>query len=609
MKANTFLLYDLFIKPHKLKWCLILLLSSIASLSDGMSFGIIYAAFLSLDQGALAIVKLLSISNTALIDFIEGLSSKNLFLCFIFLGIFFQISRAYLVYLVFNLKNAVNAESVARNETAIIKKILHFSYPLINKLRAGDLMKKFGSIVNFTAPILASIIEMVIAGISCLIFAVLMFIISIKLTISCLIAFFVTMFVKKAIINRIHKQSAMLSKELDSINSVLFQSLNVIKSIQLYCRQKFFFTQMQDNIASHKHLEFTIGKKCNAIKLIGEASGILAIMLALLIDSIVFPTTATSLTAILAFVSISYRFSTRVIAYFGSYGQMAYHWGAFASYVQTINQEDVFIPKEGNFKPDTDFSKIVFDKVSFIYPEKNDTALSNISFSIKKGERIALVGASGSGKSTIVNLITRLYEPTTGTISLDGIPVHKTTLVDWRHLFGVVTQEPTVFHGTIRENIVFGREHVDDQELLQATKSAFIHQFIMRLPLGYDTIVGENGIKLSGGERQRLALARALLKNPPILILDEATSNLDSQSEDYIHRSIDALDKNKTIIFIAHRLSTIANVDHIYVLNDGNIEEHGNHHSLIKKNGLYYALWDLQNIVRDKANLNASFSI
>jgi ATP-binding cassette subfamily B protein len=220
--------------------------------------------------------------------------------------------------------------------------------------------------------------------------------------------------------------------------------------------------------------------------------------------------------------------------------------------------------------------------------------LDNFSLTIPKGQKVGLVGASGAGKTTLTKLLLRFDDNQSGEITIDDQAIDQVTQVSLRENIAYVPQEPALFHRTLRENISYGSTHVTEEQLRRAAKQAHALDFIEALPHGFDTIVGERGVKLSGGQRQRIAVARALLKNAPILILDEATSALDSESERYIQDSLKELMKKRTSIVIAHRLSTIAQLDRIIVLKDGAIIEDGTHAELIARNGVYATLWKHQ---------------
>lgn len=236
---------------------------------------------------------------------------------------------------------------------------------------------------------------------------------------------------------------------------------------------------------------------------------------------------------------------------------------------------------------------IVFDDVSFYY-EKDKEVLHNISFEAPLGSVTALVGSSGSGKSTIAGLAATFLNPSKGKVTIDGIDLSKVNLNSFRSHLGVVLQDDFLYEGTIRENILFPRPNASEEQLISAVKGAYVNEFTDRFELGLDTVIGERGVKLSGGQRQRISIARALLADPKIIILDEATSNLDTESESFIQKSLSVLMENRTTFVIAHRLSTIQQADQILVIEEGNIVERGKHDELIEKKGRYFELFTYQ---------------
>jgi ATP-binding cassette, subfamily B, bacterial MsbA len=245
-------------------------------------------------------------------------------------------------------------------------------------------------------------------------------------------------------------------------------------------------------------------------------------------------------------------------------------------------------------QPISDFhQEIAFEDVTFTYRE-GEPVLSDISCTVKRGEVVALVGPSGAGKSTLVDLLGRFFEVKSGRIAIDGIDIRKVRLADLRGLMGIVSQETVLFHDTIRANIAYGRPDASDESIVHAATAAHAHDFISEMPEGYDTVVGERGVELSGGQRQRVAIARALLRDPPILIFDEATSSLDTESERLIQTAIETLLEGRTVFVIAHRISTVQSADQILVMDGGRIVQRGDHASLAAEDGLYRRLYELQ---------------
>ena len=258
-----------------------------------------------------------------------------------------------------------------------------------------------------------------------------------------------------------------------------------------------------------------------------------------------------------------------------------------------LDTPPTIVDKADAVKIDSFKEKIRFKNVSFRY-ESDDKVLKDISFKIEKGSIVALVGSSGAGKSTLADLIPRFYDVNNGGITIDGHDVRDLSLNSLRRLMGGVTQETILFNDTVRANIAYGQKNVNDEQVILAAKAANALEFINDLSEGFDTVIGEKGVKLSGGQRQRLAIARAIMKNPPILILDEATSALDTESERLVQKALETLMANRTVLVIAHRLSTVTNADKIILLDKGEIKEIGTHNELMEKEGFYSNLYKIQ---------------
>ena len=268
-------------------------------------------------------------------------------------------------------------------------------------------------------------------------------------------------------------------------------------------------------------------------------------------------------------------------------------YAGFKRFLEVVETQPDIVDKVGA-KPLTDvLGEIKYQDVSFHYNNEY-SVLDNVNLAIKAGKTIALVGPSGGGKTTLCSLLPRFYDVTAGSITIDGNDIRDITLESLRNTIGIVQQDVYLFDGSIKKNIAYGKAGATDAEIIEAAQNANIHEFIMSLDEGYDTYVGERGVRLSGGQKQRLSIARVFLKNPPILILDEATSALDNESELYIQKSLEKLSKNRTTIVIAHRLSTIKNSDEIVVVTDDGIQERGSHKQLIENDGIYAHYYNMQ---------------
>lgn len=265
----------------------------------------------------------------------------------------------------------------------------------------------------------------------------------------------------------------------------------------------------------------------------------------------------------------------------------------FERFLEIMNTHPDIEDKKGAIDFKNPKGDITFENVTFRYDDRN-TVLKNINVNIEHGKTFAIVGPSGGGKTTFCSIIPRFYEVDEGSVKIDGIDIRDIKLKSLRNSIGIVQQDVYMFSGTIKENIAYGKPGATDEEVIEAAKLANAHEFIMELEDGYNTYVGERGVKLSGGQKQRISIARVFLKNPPILILDEATSALDNESEKYIQKSLEDLAKNRTTIVIAHRLSTIRNADNILVLTEEGIKEEGTHEELLVKNGVYAGLYNMQ---------------
>lgn len=422
---------------------------------------------------------------------------------------------------------------------------------------------------------------------------VLLLMIDVKLTliIFTIIPFmFYYMYVYNNKFERIWKKVKEAQAEL---NSTLEEGISGIRVVKSFVREKFEFEKFDRDNMNYKE------KRSNTVKHIGifdstvNFSSNISIVITLVAGGYFLSKgliNTGDLVAYIIYISQFLQPLTILLRFIEQYQQ---GMAGFRRFIEIMDIKPDIIDKKGAIELKNVKGNIEFNNVKFSYDNKN-TILSGINLKIKQGETVAIVGPSGVGKTTLLSLIPRFYELDDGSIKIDGIDIRDVKLSSLRENIGIVQQDVFLFSGTVKENIAYGKLDATEDEIIRASKAANAHEFIMELPDGYETYIGERGVKLSGGQKQRLSIARMFLKNPPILILDEATSSLDNRSESIIQKSIELLSQNRTTLIIAHRLGTIRNSKRIIVLTEDGIEEEGTHNELMRKEGVYYNLYNYQ---------------
>lgn len=470
---------------------------------------------------------------------------------------------------------------------------LHIGY--FNNQRKGDLVSRFTNDMSEVEGSVANSLKSVMKEpITIIVYLIILFTISVKLTLFTLILLPITGGVIGQIIKRLKRKAKQSQEAMGRIVNILDETFSGMRVIKAFNARNFIIKKIDDETSYHRKVNLSIARKNELASPLSEFLGVIIVAVILYYGGQLVMSGDQELKPEVFLGFLTFYASMMQPAKNFSNGITSIQKGTVAArrIFSVIDTEPVIKSKPDAHNLDRFKETIEFKNVSFAYDR--EPVLKNINLKIEKGKTIALVGPSGGGKSTLADLVPRFYDPTHGEVLLDGISLADYEIESLRKQMGVVTQESILFNDTIFNNIAFGMENVKEEAVMNAAKVANAHAFIMQTEEGYQTFIGERGSKLSGGQRQRIAIARAVLKNPPILILDEATSALDSESEKLVQEALTNLMKNRTSIVIAHRLSTIQHADEIVVIQNGHIIERGRHEALIGQGGLYKKLNEIQ---------------
>jgi subfamily B ATP-binding cassette protein MsbA len=470
------------------------------------------------------------------------------------------------------------------------EQLLAVNYSFLQSKQSGDLWNTIATETWRTGNALSVFVNMIITTCTLVVYSTLLLLISWKLTLT--IA--VIMLLISAVVRFLTRRVKVLGEKATQANAGLAQRMYEgfagMKLIRAFGRES--YEQNRFNQASER-----VSKTFFKLGIIqGTVNPVYEILAAALLVSILFISLKdpNNLPSILVFILILHRLQPKIKSLDGARVSLSSLTASVEKVSRLLDRADKPYTMSGDSYVEGLKKAIVFDRVTFRYDSSVKPALHEVSFAIPAGKTTALVGPSGGGKSTIISLIYRFYEVNEGKIHVDNHLLQELNLDSWRSLLAMVDQNIYLFNATVRENIAYGRLNASRGEIIQAAKEADAHGFISQLPQNYETILGDQGVRLSGGQQQRITLARAIVRNPDILILDEATNALDSISEELIQRALSTLRQNRTVILIAHRLSTIEQADHVIVLEEGRVREQGNLDNLLKLDGLLARLYKLQ---------------
>ncbi len=477
---------------------------------------------------------------------------------------------------------------------AIYDKILALPVSYFSEKRKGDTISRITADVNEVQTSFLSILELIVREPLTIIFTITaMLIMSPSLTIFVFIFLPISGFIISAIGKKLKSKSNQAQEENGHFLSLVEETLSSLKIVKGFNAEDKFRNKFHESTNRLKKILDSLINRQNLASPTSEFLGIFVIVIILWYggNMVLVEGTLDGATFI-AFMGLAYNILTPAKQISKATYSVKKGDAAAERIFQVLDKESN-ITDAKNAVEKSDFEEVIkIENISFRYEEEN--VLKNFSIAVPKGSTVALVGQSGSGKSTIANLVTRFYDVNEGAIKIDGIDIRNMTKKSLRNLMGLVTQDSILFNDTIRNNVGLGKDNSTDEEIIDALKIANAWEFVKDLPLGLNTNIGDSGNKLSGGQKQRLSIARAVLKNPPIMILDEATSALDTESERLVQKALENMMKNRTSIVIAHRLSTIQNADQIVVMQKGEIVEQGKHDELLAKKSVYQKLVEMQ---------------
>jgi len=519
----------------------------------------------------------------------EGKAAALIFVCAVIMVSVFigNISR----YMAQRTLGNVKAKVIKNLRQSIYYKLIGFELGFFTHEKKGDIMSRITSDVQ---EIEISVVDTFSAlfrdPITIISYFIALFLISTELTQFVLLYFPISFFLLAELTKRLKKSAAMSQSYLGEILGVTDETMSGIRIIKSFVGEKFMrnkFDKINDNYA---RIYRSMAYKKEFASPLAEFLGVTLVTGMLLYGGLLILNNHSDLksTEFLPYIFILVQVLVPIKAISNSFSNIQRGLAAGDRIFSLLNRSVKVTEPVNPITHEAFKENIVYENVSFAY--ESEMVLKDINLSIEKGKTIALVGPSGGGKSTMADLLPRFYDPIAGEIKIDGVGIHTLSFASLRGLMGIVTQESILFNDSIFNNIAFGLPNADKEEVVRAAKIANAHDFIMQTENGYETEIGERGMKLSGGQRQRLSIARAVLRNPPILILDEATSALDNESEKLVQEALTNLMKNRTSIVIAHRLSTIQHADEIIVIEKGQIIEKGSHAQLIEQNGLYRKL-------------------
>ena len=507
---------------------------------------------------------------------------------FILKNVFLYIKNILLTYVQYNF--------ITELRNSLYKKYLSLSLSFFNKQKSGELTSIIITDVSnmrraFTVGFQRAFVE----PLNIVAFLILLFIINVQLALIAILRVPITGVAIAAIGRSVRRKSRRIAGKIANITNIITETLNSVRVVKAFTAEEYETRRFQGETAKFFRLILRRARLRLAAAPLTEIIGVfVAVALIIIGGRKVLVDQSMTSEDFLRFILVLFSALAPIRLLSNVNMEIQSGLASAERVFRTLDSKSDISDSPNAYHLDSFKKAIEFNKVSFTYNNDKDTVLKNVSFTIKKGEVVALVGESGAGKSTIADLVPRFYDVTDGVVLINGHDLRDVSIKSLRTLMGIVTQETILFNDTIRANIAYGLSKATDDEIVAAAITANAHDFILEQPNGFNTIIGDKGVRLSGGQRQRLAIARAVLSNPPILILDEATSSLDTRSETLVQEALERLMTDRTVLVIAHRLSTIQKADKIIVVEKGRVTESGTHKDLLDEGGLYKKLYEYQ---------------
>jgi subfamily B ATP-binding cassette protein MsbA len=499
-----------------------------------------------------------------------------------------------------NYASSLSSSSLTRKlssdmRSAGVELLLTVDLDYYAKMKVGDLINRLGGEVGRAASAIGSTIKLVIVAITILVFVSILLSISWELTIAAAVLLSLITLINQYAVGRSRRFGKLLSDMSKSYSIAVLETLSGIRLVKSTANEQREYQRIRKLIREREKADFQSQVTSQAITPMSEVLGVTALLAIVFFSRVFFAEQISSLSAVLlTYLLVLLRVLPLISQLNSLRSSFANTSGSVDVVVDFLRWDNKPVMKSGQIPYKSLQQGVLFKWVCFSYPGHEKQVLKDINLYLPKGTTLALVGGSGAGKSTLADLVPRFYDPTSGYISIDGIDLREFDLTSLRKAMGIVSQDTFLFNDTVRNNIAYGRQSATEEEIISAAKRANAYEYIIKLPQGFETFIGDRGVMLSGGQRQRLAIARALLQNPEILILDEATSALDTVSERLVQAALEELSRERTTLVIAHRLSTVQKADQIAVLEQGQVMEVGSHEELLKKGGYYSRLYAMQ---------------